>query len=187
LSQSKRGSRDEGRSSARIQNAVEFGGSSSSTPDVDEVLIAVEVCGVCHSDLHVADGDWPQLARIVKKPLILGHEIIGRVIERGAAVQSVAIGERVGIPWVQYTCGECEFCHEAMRICALANASPASPSMADTRNMRRLPPATSQKFRMRFRPTKPPRSFVPVSPSIAPSSKPKFAPASVWQFSVLAD
>jgi len=82
------------------------------TPDVDEVLIAVEVCGVCHSDLHVADGDWPQLARIVKKPLILGHEIIGRVIERGAAVQSVAIGERVGIPWVQYTCGECEFCHE---------------------------------------------------------------------------
>ena len=48
----------------------------------DEVLIEVEVCGVCHSDLHVADGDWTQLAGIVKKPLILGHEIVGRVVER---------------------------------------------------------------------------------------------------------
>ena len=78
----------------------------------DEVLIEVEVCGVCHSDLHVADGDWTQLARIVKKPLILGHEIVGRVVERGAAVQSVQVGERVGVPWVQWTCGQCEFCRE---------------------------------------------------------------------------
>ena len=78
----------------------------------DEVLIEVEVCGVCHSDLHVADGDWPQLARIVKKPLILGHEIVGRVVERGAAVRAVEVGDRVGVPWVQWTCGECEFCRE---------------------------------------------------------------------------
>ncbi len=82
------------------------------SPGADEVLVEVEVCGVCHSDLHVADGDWPQFARIVKKPLILGHEIVGRVIERGAGVQSVAIGDRVGIPWIQHTCGECEFCGE---------------------------------------------------------------------------
>ena len=78
----------------------------------DEVLIEVEVCGVCHSDLHVADGDWTQLAGIVKKPLILGHEIVGRVVERGAAVHSVQVGERVGVPWVQWTCGQCEFCRE---------------------------------------------------------------------------
>jgi propanol-preferring alcohol dehydrogenase len=78
----------------------------------DEVLIEVEVCGVCHSDLHVADGDWTQLAGIVKKPLILGHEIVGRVVERGAAVQSVQAGDRVGVPWVQWTCGQCEFCQE---------------------------------------------------------------------------
>jgi propanol-preferring alcohol dehydrogenase len=86
----------------------------------DEVLIKVEVCGVCHSDLHVADGDWMQLAGIVKKPLILGHEIIGRVVERGAAVQSfqesiqesIEVGDRVGVPWVQWTCGQCEFCRE---------------------------------------------------------------------------
>lgn len=78
----------------------------------DEVLIEVEVCGVCHSDLHVADGDWRQLGGIVKKPLILGHEIVGQVVERGAAVQSVQVGERVGVPWVQWTCGQCEFCRE---------------------------------------------------------------------------
>jgi alcohol dehydrogenase, propanol-preferring len=81
-------------------------------PTVDEVLIEVELCGVCHSDLHLADGDWPQLASIVKKPLILGHEIVGRVVERGSAVESVKVGDRVGVPWVQWTCGECEFCRE---------------------------------------------------------------------------
>ncbi len=78
----------------------------------DEVLIEVEVCGVCHSDLHVADGDWTQFAGIVKKPLILGHEIVGRVVDRGAGVESVEIGDRVGVPWVQWTCGQCEFCRE---------------------------------------------------------------------------
>jgi propanol-preferring alcohol dehydrogenase len=78
----------------------------------DEVLIEVEVCGVCHSDLHVAEGDWAQFAGIVKKPLILGHEIVGRVAERGAAVQAIQVGDRVGVPWVQWTCGQCEFCRE---------------------------------------------------------------------------
>jgi propanol-preferring alcohol dehydrogenase len=81
-------------------------------PAADEVLIEVEVCGVCHSDLHVADGDWTQLAGIVKKPLILGHEIVGRVVERGPAVESVQVGDRVGVPWIQWTCGQCEFCRE---------------------------------------------------------------------------
>ena len=80
--------------------------------DAEEVLIEVEVCGVCHSDLHVAEGDWQQFARIVKQPLILGHEIVGRVAERGAAVQGVDVGERVGVPWVHWTCGQCEFCQE---------------------------------------------------------------------------
>ena len=55
-------------------------------PDAHEVLIEVEACGVCHSDLHVADGDWPQLVPITKRPLILGHEIAGRVVEKGASV-----------------------------------------------------------------------------------------------------
>lgn len=81
-------------------------------PGPEEVLIEVEACGVCHSDLHVADGDWTQLAGIVKRPLILGHEIAGRVVEKGATVQDLQVGDRVGVPWVHWTCGECEFCRE---------------------------------------------------------------------------
>jgi alcohol dehydrogenase, propanol-preferring len=81
-------------------------------PDGHEVLIEVEACGVCHSDLHVADGDWPQIVPITKMPLIPGHEIAGRVVERGMSVHDLEVGDRVGIPWVYWTCGECEFCRE---------------------------------------------------------------------------
>lgn len=81
-------------------------------PEANELLIRVEACGVCHSDLHVADGDWPQFRPITKMPLILGHEIAGRVVERGSAVRERQIGDRVGLPWIFWTCGECEFCRE---------------------------------------------------------------------------
>jgi len=81
-------------------------------PEANEVLIQVEACGACHSDLHVADGDWTQLAGIVKKPLILGHEIAGHVVEKGPAVGDLQIGDRVGVPWIHWSCGECEFCRE---------------------------------------------------------------------------
>ena len=80
--------------------------------EAHEILIQVEACGVCHSDLHLADGDWPQLAAIVKKPLILGHEIAGRVVGRGAAVRDLQVGDRAGVPWIHWTCGECAFCQE---------------------------------------------------------------------------
>jgi len=80
--------------------------------DADEVLIEVEACGVCHSDLHVADGDWPQIVPITKRPLVLGHEIAGRVVEKGASVNRLEVGDQVGVPWVHWTCGECEFCRE---------------------------------------------------------------------------
>ena len=80
--------------------------------EANEVLLQVEACGVCHSDLHVADGDWPQFASITKMPLILGHEIAGKVVEKGDAVREFQIGDRVGMPWIYWTCGECEFCHE---------------------------------------------------------------------------
>jgi propanol-preferring alcohol dehydrogenase len=81
-------------------------------PGADEVLIQVEACGACHSDLHLADGDWKQLAAITKRPLILGHEVVGRVVEKGAAVSSHKIGDRVGVPWIYWSCGECEFCQQ---------------------------------------------------------------------------
>src|SRR5260370_25979210 len=81
-------------------------------PAANEVLIEVQACGVCHSDLHVANGDWPQIVPITKTPLILGHEIAGRVVEKGTSVSDLEVGDRVGVPWVHWTCGECEFCRE---------------------------------------------------------------------------
>lgn len=81
-------------------------------PGPDEVLIKVEACGVCHSDLHIAEGDWTHLLRIIKRPLIPGHEVVGRVVEKGEAVVNLDIGDRVGVAWTHWTCGECELCRE---------------------------------------------------------------------------
>ena len=79
-------------------------------PGEGEVLIKVEACGVCHSDLHIIEGDWKQFGGITKIPLIPGHEIAGRVAEAGGGVRALKVGDRVGVPWIHWTCGECEFC-----------------------------------------------------------------------------
>ena len=81
-------------------------------PGEGEVLIKVEASGVCHSDLHVAEGDWKQFAGITKLPLIVGHEVAGKVVELGPGVSELKVGDRVGVPWIYWTCGECEFCRE---------------------------------------------------------------------------
>jgi propanol-preferring alcohol dehydrogenase len=75
-------------------------------PDPTQVLIRVYACAVCRTDLHVVDGELPD----PKLPLVPGHEIVGRVIEKGAAVERFAVGDRVGVPWLGWTCGECEYC-----------------------------------------------------------------------------
>ena len=72
----------------------------------DEVLIRVQACAVCRTDLHVCDGDLPD----PKLPLIPGHEIVGEIIECGAGVRNLKSGDRVGVPWLGYTCGNCNFC-----------------------------------------------------------------------------
>ena len=81
-------------------------------PGPEEVLVEVEACGVRHSDLHVVDGDWSEFAGIVKRPLVPGHEIVGRVAQKGAAVHGLLVGDRVGVPWIHWTCGQCEQCRE---------------------------------------------------------------------------
>jgi alcohol dehydrogenase, propanol-preferring len=81
-------------------------------PGAGEILIKVEACGVCHSDLHLADGDWDLLRPITKVPLILGHEVAGTVAALGEGVTQLKVGDRVGVPWIFWTCGECEFCKE---------------------------------------------------------------------------
>jgi propanol-preferring alcohol dehydrogenase len=79
-------------------------------PGPGEVLVKVQACGVCHSDLHLALGDWDMLRPITKMPLIGGHEIAGVVASIGEGVTDLKVGDRVGVPWLHWTCGECEYC-----------------------------------------------------------------------------
>ena len=75
-------------------------------PGPGQVLLEVRACGVCRTDLHVADGDLPD----AKLPLVLGHEIVGRVAGLGAGAARFRPGDRVGVPWLGWTCGVCGYC-----------------------------------------------------------------------------
>ena len=75
-------------------------------PGPHQVLLRIHACGVCRTDLHIVDGELTQ----PKLPLVPGHEIIGTVAGVGAAVTSLKIGDRVGVPWLGWTCGECAYC-----------------------------------------------------------------------------
>jgi alcohol dehydrogenase, propanol-preferring len=75
-------------------------------PGPGEVLVKVNACAVCRTDLHVVDGDLKE----PKLPLIPGHEIVGRVAGLGAGITAFKLGDRVGIPWLGHTCGSCTFC-----------------------------------------------------------------------------
>jgi len=77
------------------------------TPGPGQILIKTEACGVCHTDIHAADGDWPVPPTL---PFIPGHEGIGRVTAVGAGVTLVKEGDRVGVPWLHSACGHCEYC-----------------------------------------------------------------------------
>lgn len=72
-----------------------------------QVLIKIEACGVCHTDVHAADGDWPVKP---KTPFIPGHEGIGRVVAMGRGVKGIEEGDLVGVPWLFQACGLCDFC-----------------------------------------------------------------------------
>jgi propanol-preferring alcohol dehydrogenase len=75
-------------------------------PAPGQVLIRTRACGVCRTDLHVVDGDLTQ----GKLPIIPGHEIVGEVVELGPGTTGRASGQRVGVPWLGYTCGQCRYC-----------------------------------------------------------------------------
>ena len=77
------------------------------TPGVGQILVKTEFCGVCHTDIHAAYGDWPVKPQL---PFIPGHEGIGRVAAIGAGVTIVKEGDRVGVPWLHSACGHCEYC-----------------------------------------------------------------------------
>jgi propanol-preferring alcohol dehydrogenase len=75
-------------------------------PGRGQVGVEIAACGVCRTDLHVVDGELSQ----PKLPLVLGHQIVGTVVDRGEATERFAVGSRVGIPWLGWTCGTCRYC-----------------------------------------------------------------------------
>jgi len=79
-------------------------------PGPAEVLIRVEACGVCRTDLHLLEGELPD----THCPITPGHEIVGVVRERGAEVTRFAVGQRVGVPWLAWTCGACRYCRAGL-------------------------------------------------------------------------
>ena len=86
------------------------------TPGAGQILVKTEACGVCHTDLHAAGGDWPLQPAL---PFTPGHEGIGIVTALGAGVKAVKPGDRVGVPWLYSACGHCEFCLAAQEpVCA---------------------------------------------------------------------
>jgi propanol-preferring alcohol dehydrogenase len=88
------------------------------SPGPGQILVKTEACGVCHTDLHAATGDWPLKPKL---PFIPGHEAIGRVAAVGAGVTIVREGDRVGVPWLYSACGHCEYCLTAWEtVCAKA-------------------------------------------------------------------
>jgi propanol-preferring alcohol dehydrogenase len=77
-------------------------------PGAGEVLVEIAACGVCRTDLHVVDGELPDPAL----PLVPGHEIVGGVAALGTGVTDLALGQRVGVPWLGFTCGVCPYCRD---------------------------------------------------------------------------
>src|SRR5208337_2314133 len=90
-------------------------------PGPGQVLIAVSACGVCRTDLHIVDGELPPLPH----PVVPGHEIVGRVLACGPGVDRLKPGGRVGVPWLGWTCGVCEWCRGGQE-----NLCPGSPRFA---------------------------------------------------------
>jgi len=114
-------------------------------PAPGQMLVRVAACAVCRTDLHVINGELPD----PKLPLILGHEIVGQVAEVGSKVKGFLIGERVGIPWLGWTCGRCRFCRSGREnLCERArftgytiDGGYAEYTVADARFCFRIPDA----------------------------------------------
>ena len=123
---------------------LEFRDFDIPTPGPGQILVKTEACGVCHTDLHAANGDWPLKP---KPPFIPGHEGIGLVAAVGAGVTIVKEGDRVGVPWLYSACGHCEYCLSAWEtVCAEAefggytkNGGFAEYIIADPNYVARIP------------------------------------------------
>jgi propanol-preferring alcohol dehydrogenase len=118
-------------------------------PSTSQVLVRVAACGVCRTDLHVVDGELPD----PRLPIVPGHEIVGTVEEAGGNVHDFAPGDRVGSPWLAYTCGRCAYCTSGREnLCASAcftgytvDGGYADYTLADDRYCFRMPAGTPDR------------------------------------------
>jgi len=102
----------------RFGEPLEFRECEIPAPGPGQILVKTEACGVCHTDVHAAKGDWPMKPAL---PFIPGHEGIGVVVAMGREVTAVKEGDRVGVPWLYSACGHCEHCLSAWEaVCAEA-------------------------------------------------------------------
>src|SRR2546427_1573806 len=86
-------------------------------PNAGQLLVRVSACAVCRTDLHIVDGELPE----PRLPLVPGHEIVGIIAGKGKHAQRFELGERVGVPWLGWTCGVCEYCRGGREnLCPLA-------------------------------------------------------------------
>ena len=116
-------------------------------PGPGQILLEVRACAVCRTDLHILDGELPQ----PKLPLVPGHEIVGVISRTGPAAERFQIGERVGVPWLGWTCGSCEYCRSGREnLCEQArftgytlDGGYAEYTLADERFCFRLPDSYS--------------------------------------------
>ena len=91
-------------------NPLQFAEVDTPTPRANEIRIAVSVCGLCHTDLHTVEGE----IALPKLPIIPGHQIVGVVESMGQGVTRFQVGERVGVPWLNWTDGTCDFCKRSL-------------------------------------------------------------------------
>ena len=90
-----------------IKSSLSIEDISVPEPEAGQLLVKLQCCGVCHSDLHIVDGDWPVDNQL---PLVPGHEGIGEIVALGDSVRHWKTGERVGVPLINKACGECDLC-----------------------------------------------------------------------------
>lgn len=119
-------------------------------PGPHEVRLEIEFCGVCRTDLHIVEGDLPPLL----PEIVPGHEAVARVAELGPEVRTLAVGDRVGMPWLRFTCGRCEYCRTGREnLCAFKRftgySDPggyAEQAVADEGYLLRLPPGPGERL-----------------------------------------
>ncbi|MDH3743315.1 MAG: alcohol dehydrogenase catalytic domain-containing protein, partial [Hyphomicrobiales bacterium] len=99
---------------AQVGRPLEYIERAVPEPGSQQVLVKVSACGVCRTDLHVVDGELPD----IRLPIVPGHEVVGTIERMGNEVTGFRVGQRVGVPWLGHTCGNCWYCaHDRENLC----------------------------------------------------------------------